>query len=75
MGAQRFELPIGIGDHMDAAVAIHQYREIAIVRTRGAGRGEDLFGMSEERAHKALIAPAGFLLERFIYHSKPGGGR
>lgn len=59
VGAHGPEIPIGIRDHMDAAVMVHENRQIAIVRSRRAGGGEDLFGVPEKRAHKNSYRSAG----------------
>jgi hypothetical protein len=56
VGAQGFKLPIGAGDYVNAAFAIHQDGQIAILGSGGAGGGEDLFGMLQESAHEVLIA-------------------
>ncbi len=56
MLSQAFELPIRIRDHIDAAIAIHQDRQIAVLRPPGVGSGEKLFGVLKKYAHRPLIA-------------------
>ena len=59
MFAQWSEAPIGIRDHMDAAIAIHQNRQVTIAGAGGAGGGKNLLGVSEKRAHEMLIVRRG----------------
>ena len=53
--SQKPEWPIVIRE-VGAAIAIHQDFLVVILRSGGAGAGEDLCGKSKEGGHKLLIA-------------------
>lgn len=57
--AQGFELPIGAGNHVDCAIAVHQDGKVAIFRSSSSGGAKDLFGVCQEFAHEVLIASGG----------------